>query len=323
MTQPTATYLRTDDVPVSKLKAFEGNAKRGDVDVILDSLRRNGQYRSLIVREVKRGQLVVLAGNHTADAFRAHGPGDCGQLVTAGTETRPCGICGNDPSWKPVPRCEIVTCDDDTATRINLVDNRSAEVGSYDEKALAELLSGLDDLDGTAYNDEDLDELLKASGSLGETAGSFLATFTAPDPEPAPAAPVPTGAPALNPFSAAETPTGAPQTASTATLTAPAPDGEQQAAQDPATPPAYSPGVHTGPEAYSGPGARVHPGEPIALPESPQMVPLQWVFTLEQRDTVRGAIKAAQAAGGYETAAQALTAICAAYTATTTASEDQ
>lgn len=49
----------------------------------------------------------------------------------------------------------------------------------------------------------------------------------------------------------------------------------------------------------------------------------QWVFTLTQRDTVRAAIKAEQAAGGHETAALALTAICAAYLTPTTAGEDQ
>ncbi|MDX2922161.1 hypothetical protein [Streptomyces sp. NE06-03C] len=52
------------------------------------------------------------------------------------------------------------------------------------------------------------------------------------------------------------------------------------------------------------------------------MVPLQWVFTLPQRDTVRAAIKAEQTAHGHETAALALTAICAAYLGPTT-SEDQ
>ncbi|MFJ2205967.1 hypothetical protein [Streptomyces microflavus] len=318
-----ATHVRIAELPLAQLRPFEGNAKRGDVDLILESLRRNGQYRSLIIRETPtgKGPFTILAGNHTADAFKAHGKGDCGQLVTAGTETRPCGICANDPKWKPTARCEVIDCDDDTARRVNLVDNKSADAGSYDDDALTALLSGLDGLDGTAYSDDDLDELLKSTGALGEQSAAFLATFT--DPEPAPAAPPAAGAPALNPFSGADVPAGPPQTGPASTLTQTAAEPDQSAAP-PVTPGPvpHSPGVHTGPAAYDGPGARAHPGEGIELPPPVQMVPLQWVFTLPQRDTVRAAIKAEQTANGHETAALALTAICAAYLGPTP-SEDQ
>ncbi|WP_284576769.1 hypothetical protein [Streptomyces sp. 2P-4] len=311
-----ATYVRIAELPLTKLKPFEGNAKRGDVDVILDSLRRNGQYRSLIVRETStgKGPFTILAGNHTADAFKLHGPGDCGQLVTAGTETRPCGICGNDAKWKPVARCEVIDCDDDTARRVNLVDNRSAALGSYDDAALAELLSGLDNLDGTAYVDDDLDELLKATGALGEQSAEFLASFMEPAAEQPPAAPAAAAPPALNPFSGVDSQAGPPHTAPPSTL--PQTGTEDAHAPAPAPVP-YSPGVHTGPTAYDGPGARSHPGEGIEIPPPVQMVPLQWVFTLDQRDTVRAAIKAEQAANGHDTGALALTAICAAYLQTT------
>ncbi|MFF5422432.1 hypothetical protein ACFY49_40190, partial [Streptomyces misionensis] len=61
-----ATYLRTANVPLDELTPFPGNAKRGSVDTILESLRRNGQYRGLVVREIPDGPLIVLAGNHTA-----------------------------------------------------------------------------------------------------------------------------------------------------------------------------------------------------------------------------------------------------------------
>lgn len=133
--ESTATYIRTADIPLDELTPFPGNAKRGDVEQIRTSLRRNGQYRSLIVREIPDGPLVVLAGNHTMQALVAE------QHQTA--------------------RCEIVLCDDATARRINLADNRTAELGGYDNDALAELLSYLDgDYEGTGYTDADVAALI-------------------------------------------------------------------------------------------------------------------------------------------------------------------
>jgi hypothetical protein len=156
-----ATYLRTDLIPLAQLTPYPGNAKQGDVGAILSSLCHNGQYRGLVVRETGAGAFVVLAGNHTTQALAAHGPGDCGMTVKDGDQERPCGVCANQP-WEPVARCEIVQCDDTTAARINLVDNRSADLGTYDDAALAELIGGLDDLAGTGYSEEDLSGLLAA-----------------------------------------------------------------------------------------------------------------------------------------------------------------
>ncbi|MCY0957714.1 hypothetical protein [Streptomyces sp. H27-H5] len=179
MTQ--ATYVRTDTIPLAQLTPFPGNAKRGDVGTILTSLTRNGQYRSLVVQETDPGHYVVLAGNHTTQAIAAHGPGDCGMTVQVGAEERPCGVCGNQP-WEPTARCEVVHCDEDTARRINLVDNRSSELGTWDETALAELIAGLDDdLGGTGYSDEDLADLL--------TAIDEATAEEEPPPEEQPAAP--------------------------------------------------------------------------------------------------------------------------------------
>lgn len=138
MTEPTTTgvtYVRTADIPLDELTPFPGNAKRGDVPQIRASLRRNGQYRGLVVREIPDGPLIVLAGNHTMQALKEEG--------------------------RETARCEVVLCDDATARRINLVDNRTAELGGYDNDALAELLSYLDgDYDGTGYTDEDVEALI-------------------------------------------------------------------------------------------------------------------------------------------------------------------
>ncbi|MFJ4627155.1 hypothetical protein [Streptomyces sp. NPDC088847] len=157
-----ATYVRTAGVPLAQLRPFPGNAKRGNVGAILESLCRNGQYRSVVARETGGDLLTALAGNHTVQAIAAHGPGDCGMTVQVGDEERPCGLCSNAP-WEPVVRCEVVQCSDDTARRINLVDNRAAELGDWDEQALAELIAPLhDDLGGTGYSEADVDDLVRA-----------------------------------------------------------------------------------------------------------------------------------------------------------------
>lgn len=151
----SVTYLETRDVPITELTRFPGNAKRGDVGAIRESIRRNGQYRALVVRRCADG-LVILAGNHTHDAIKAEG-------------------------HKTV-RCEIVECDDDTARRVNLADNRLAEIGEMDTDALAELLSYLDgDYEGTGYDEAFVDALLNP----GEEIPTAL---TDPDdlPEPPP-----------------------------------------------------------------------------------------------------------------------------------------
>jgi hypothetical protein len=127
-------WKETRHVALFDLTMFPGNAKRGDVDQIRGSLRRNGQYRSLVVRDTGEG-LVILAGNHTYQALRLE--------------------------RQDLARCEIIECDDDTARRINLVDNRSAELGEYDNDALVQLLSYLDDdYTGTGYTQNDVDLLL-------------------------------------------------------------------------------------------------------------------------------------------------------------------
>ncbi|WP_327594673.1 hypothetical protein [Streptomyces chartreusis] len=167
-----ATYVRTEDVPLEELTPYPGNARRGDVRLILESLRTSGQYRSLIARQTPDG-LVVLAGNHTLAALLAHGRGPCADSIP--TFARPdadCALC-NGTRWEPTARVEVVDCDDETALRVNLIDNRAAAKGSWDLDGLVELLSYLPDLDGTGYTDEDVERLLAPPPSLEELADTY------------------------------------------------------------------------------------------------------------------------------------------------------
>jgi hypothetical protein len=135
--------LRVRALSVSKLSRFHKNPRRGDVSAIAESLAATGQYKPIVVNEgtLTGRPFEVLAGNHTLDA-----------AVSLG--------------WS---RVEVATVDvdDAVAARIVLADNRTADLGGYDDDLLAELLGGLDDLVGTGYSDADLRALLAEPAGAG------------------------------------------------------------------------------------------------------------------------------------------------------------
>jgi hypothetical protein len=136
--------VAVETVPISSLRMFPGNARRGDVERIAESLRQLGQYRPLVVngREGGRyGDRCVLAGNHTLQAAEQLG-------------------------WEDIA-VQLIDVDDETAWRINLVDNRSADLGTYDDGALLALLrQGRDwGFDATGWGEDDLERMLAESQS--------------------------------------------------------------------------------------------------------------------------------------------------------------
>lgn len=125
-------------LPISDLTPYPGNPRRGNVDAIKDSLEANGQFRPLVVQA---GTNYVLAGNHTLQAAEALG-------------------------WTEVA-CWLLEVDDDKAKRIVLADNRTSDLGWYDDNDLLSLLNGLDEaggLAGTGYGYDDLTDLQNLAG---------------------------------------------------------------------------------------------------------------------------------------------------------------
>lgn len=118
-------------VPVEGLKPYRGNPRRGNVELVAESLSTNGQYRPIVVRSSTRE---VLAGNHTLAAAKHLG-------------------------WTEIA-ATFVDVDDEQAARIVLIDNRANDVAAYDEAELAAILQGLPDLVGTGYAAADLDALV-------------------------------------------------------------------------------------------------------------------------------------------------------------------
>lgn len=151
------TDLTVERVPIASLTPHPANARRGDVEVIAESLAAHGQFSPIVVQRSTRH---IVKGNHTFAAAIALG-------------------------WADID-VAFIDVDDDQALRIMLVDNRSSDLGAYAEQSLTELLAELDSLAGTGYEAGDLDARLASlvSDSLDTNwddrdARSILLTYPA------------------------------------------------------------------------------------------------------------------------------------------------
>jgi hypothetical protein len=131
------TLPKVVQVPVVQLQPYPGNARIHNLSAIADSLQANGQYRPLICQKATS---YVLAGNGTLQAAME------------------LGWASVDVIW--------VDVDDNKARRIVLADNRSADLASYDEAALLDLLRPYEgDLSGTGFDLDSFEDLLAKSGA--------------------------------------------------------------------------------------------------------------------------------------------------------------
>lgn len=117
-------------VSIDSLFEYEGNPRRGNIQELSESLKANGQYKPIVVHKSTRQ---ILAGNHIWKAAKELG-------------------------WTEIAIVEA-DVDDEAAKKIVAADNRLAELGTYDEKALLDLLQSID-LNGTGYQTADIDDLL-------------------------------------------------------------------------------------------------------------------------------------------------------------------
>lgn len=122
-------------INVKDLKEYPNNARRGNVTLLMESLKVNGQYRPVVVQKSTN---YVLAGNH---------------LLRAATQL----------GWEEIDTV-VIDCDDQAALKIVLVDNRSNDLGEYNDDYLKGLLKDLEDFSGTGYNQADIEELEKLAG---------------------------------------------------------------------------------------------------------------------------------------------------------------
>ncbi len=129
-------------MPLDSVKPHPRNPRVGDVAAIAASLRRFGQQKPIVVQASTRW---VVAGNHLVHAARSLGW---------------TGIAAN-----------VVELDDATATAFMLADNRTADLGGYDDALLAAIIAeqvAADNLAATGYGIDDVAAILAAAGRLDD-----------------------------------------------------------------------------------------------------------------------------------------------------------
>lgn len=128
--------------PVSELIVLPENPRQGDIGAISDSLARFGQLKPIVIDD----DGVILAGNHTYKAAVALG-------------------------WTKVAAVTADELEGQEKTAFALADNRLSDLASYDNEMLVAQLSALNNLEGTGYQLEDVEELqfdLEQPLSFGE-----------------------------------------------------------------------------------------------------------------------------------------------------------
>jgi len=134
--------LQSLAVPLSTVELHPRNPRLGDVEAVAASLRRFGQQKPIVVQ---RSTGYVVAGNHIVRAAQSLG-------------------------WTEIA-ANVIELDDATATAYMLADNRTSDLGGYDDALLAAILAetaAADNLAATGYNADDVAALVAAAG-LAET----------------------------------------------------------------------------------------------------------------------------------------------------------
>lgn len=135
-------------VPVTNLEHLQKNPRRGDVAAVARSYKRFGQRKPIVARRTGENEDgptgTVLAGNHQLAAAISLG-------------------------WDSIA---VVFVDDDEATAqaYALADNRTAELGGFDEVLLAEVLSELEAADASLLEAASYSDLLINGAAEDRTA---------------------------------------------------------------------------------------------------------------------------------------------------------
>ena len=144
------TVLETTRIGIDEIKPHPQNPRKGNLEVIKESLEEHGQYRAIVVNQRTNE---ILAGTHTWRAAQELG-------------------------WDTV-LVHLVDVTPEGARKLLLVDNRSNDLAEYDYEILAPLveemmLSG--DLRGTGYDAEAVDDIQAGLDNL-EIDPEFLGDY--------------------------------------------------------------------------------------------------------------------------------------------------
>ncbi len=132
-----APQLHSLVVPIESVTLHPNNPRRGDVDAVAASLARFGQQKPIVVQASTRH---VVAGNHLVKAALALG-------------------------WREIA-ANVEELDDASAIGFMLADNRTADLGGYEDAMLAAILAEQEasaNLAATGYDADDVAAILRAA----------------------------------------------------------------------------------------------------------------------------------------------------------------
>lgn len=146
--------------PIDSIESHPENPRRGNIDVVADSLRIYGQTKPIIVQDSTG---YIVAGNHTRLAAMER------------------------LGWTQIAAVRAALTDEEALGYL-MMDNRSSDLGSYDETSRIEILERLREtgrLDATGYSSDELDAIVAAANKAANAAvEEFDSGYSEPD-EPA------------------------------------------------------------------------------------------------------------------------------------------
>lgn len=117
--------------PITDFRPHPDNPRRSDLDAIVAGLRRFGQMKPIVVQ---RSTGFIIARSRVWEAARRLG-------------------------WTEVAAV-VADVDDLTAKRFLIADNRTSDLGDYEDAEVLALIESVSSLDGTGYTQADVDDLV-------------------------------------------------------------------------------------------------------------------------------------------------------------------
>ena len=132
--------LRSLAYPIDKLELLPGNPRKGNVEAVAKSLEVFGQRKPVVARRKDDSDVgVVLAGNTTLQG-------------------------GRRLNWSHIA-VTWVEDDDKTAAAFAIADNRTHDLGEYDDEAIIDMVQSFDDdfdlLDASGYDLMEIEEIIQ------------------------------------------------------------------------------------------------------------------------------------------------------------------
>lgn len=132
--------LRGLAYPIDKLELLPGNPRKGNVEAVAKSLEAFGQRKPVVARRKEGSDVgIVLAGNTTLQG-------------------------GRRLNWSHIA-VTWVDDDDKTAAAFAIADNRTHDLGEYDDEAIIEMVQKFDDdfdlLEASGYDLMEIEDIVQ------------------------------------------------------------------------------------------------------------------------------------------------------------------